>query len=217
VRDDATGAALAADEVFDQCMVSFQAGHETSATALLWWSHLMAAHPGALQRAHEEVDSALAGREPDAPDLGALPWLGATLKEAMRLYPPVPALMTRRTTRGITLGGHEVPAGALLRVTPWVLQRDRRWFDEPDAFRPERFLPDAAAPPRGAWMPFGTGPRVCIGQHFATLEMTLVAAMLLQRYTLSLPAGAAPPEPVLNVTLRPRGGIRLMLSRRASA
>lgn len=216
LRDEATGAALSGQEVFDQCMVSFQAGHETSATALLWWSRLMAQDPAALQRAHAEVDEVLAGRDPQPEDLPTLPWLGASLKEAMRLYPPVAALMTRRTTREITLGGQRIPSGALLRITPWVLQRDPRTWEAPDEFRPGRFLPGASTPPRGAWMPFGTGPRVCIGQHFATLEMTLVAAMLLQRYTLSLPPAAPPAQPVLNVTLRPRGGVRLVLARRSA-
>ncbi|WP_374566373.1 cytochrome P450 [Ideonella sp.] len=214
LRDEGTGAALSDQEVFDQCMVSFQAGHETSATALLWWSRLMAEHPEVARRAQQEVDAALGSREPGAEDLPALPWLTATLKEAMRLYPPIAALMSRRTTREITLGGWVIPPGAMLRITPWVLQRDARSFSEPDRFMPERFMPDAPPPPRGAWMPFGSGPRVCIGQHFAMLEMTLVAALLLQRYTLALPPGAGQAEPVMNVTLRPRGGVRLLLQRR---
>lgn len=214
LRDEGTNAALSDQEVFDQCMVSFQAGHETSATALLWWSRLMAEHPEAAQRARDEVDTALGAREPGAEDLPSLPWLTATLKEAMRLYPPVAAVMTRRTTREITLGGWTIPRGAMLRIAPWVLQRDARSFPEPDRFLPERFMPDAPPPPRGAWMPFGSGPRVCIGQHFAMLEMTLVAALLLQRYTLALPSGAGPAEPVMNVTLRPRGGVQLLLTRR---
>lgn len=214
LRDEDSGAALSDAEVFDQCMVSFQAGHETSATGLLWWSRLMAEHPSSAQRAQQEVDAVLSGRAPAADDLPALPWLTATLKEAMRLYPPIAAVMTRRTTREITLGGRRIPRGALLRITPWVLHRDPRSFEAPEAFRPERFLPGAPAQPRGAWMPFGTGPRVCIGQHFAMLEMTLAAALLLQRCTLALPPGTGPAQPVLNVTLRPQGGVRLLLGRR---
>jgi cytochrome P450 len=217
LRDEETGAALNDAEVFDQCMVTFQAGHETTATALTWWSRLLADHPDAAQRALAEVDTVLGGRAPGPDDIANLPWLGATLKEAMRLYPPVPALITRRVTREITIGGWVIPRRALLRLTLWFLQRDPRSFDDPDAFRPERFLPNAPAPPRGAYLPFGTGPRVCIGQHFATLEMTLIAAMLLQRYSLVVPAGEAACVPTVNVTLRSRDGIRLQLHRRGVA
>ncbi|RZL31569.1 MAG: cytochrome P450 [Rubrivivax sp.] len=218
LRDDDTGGALSAREVYDQCMVSFQAGHETSATALLWWSWLLAAHPAAQARAREEVDTALAGRVPTAEDAGALPFLSATLKEAMRLYPPVAAMLTRRLTRDVHVGGVKFPARTLVRVTPWLLHRDPRgWPDEPLAFKPERFLPSstgqAAEIPRGAYIPFGVGPRVCLGQHFAVLEMTLIAALLLQRFTLS-PVGTDAPKPRMAVTLRPEGGLRLRVARR---
>jgi cytochrome P450 len=213
LRDDATGEALSPQEVYDQCMVSFQAGHETSATALLWWSWLLAAHPEAQARAQAEVDAVLQGRSPGA-DAAALPWLSATLKEAMRLYPPVAALMTRRLVRAVTVGGVTLPARTLVRVTPWLLHRDPRWWPEAEAFRPERFLPGAPDDiPRGAYIPFGLGPRVCLGQHFAVLEMTLIAALLLQRFTLA-PVGDTPPEPRMAVTLRPEGGLRLRLTAR---
>ncbi len=211
---DATGTALSDTEVHDQCITNFQAGHETTATGLLWWSRLMAEHPAAAARAAAEVDAVLAGRTPTPADLPALPWLAATLKEALRLHPPIAAILTRRATADIVVGGHRLPRGTLLRITPAVLQRDPRSFPEPDAFRPERFLPDAPPPPRGAWMAFGTGPRVCIGQHFAMQEMTIAAAMLLQRWTLALPPGAPPAVQELHVTLRPRGGVRLRLTPR---
>jgi cytochrome P450 len=215
LRDEATGEALSPDEVYDQCMVSFQAGHETSATALLWWSWLLAAHPEAQAQARAEVDAVLAGRVPTADDAGALPFLSATLKEAMRLYPPVAAVMTRRLTREITLGGVRLPARTLVRVTPWLLHRDPRWWpDAPLAFKPERFMGDAAHQiPRGAYIPFGVGPRVCLGQHFAVLEMTLIAALLLQRFELA-PVGSEAPKPRMAVTLRPDGGLKLRLARR---
>lgn len=217
LRDEGTGEALSAQEVFDQCMVTFQAGHETTATALLWWSRLMAEHPQAAQRARDEVDAVLGRGTPGPQHMPQLPWLTATLKEAMRLYPPVAALMSRRTTAPITLGGHAVPQGAMLRITPWVLHRDERWFPQAARFLPERFLDDAPPIPRGAWIPFGTGPRVCIGQHFALLEMGLLAAMLLQRYTLRLEDPGAPCEPRLYVTLRPQTPVRLWLQRRAAS
>ena len=154
------------------------------------------------------------GQTPGPEHLARLPFLAATLKEALRLYPPIAALMTRRTTAPITLGGVDVPQGAMLRITPWVLHRDERWFARADRFVPERFLDDAPAIPKGAWIPFGVGPRVCIGQHFAMLEMTLLAAMLLQRYRLRLPEGAAVCVPKLRVTLRPDAPVVLRLQRR---
>ena len=218
LRDESTGEALSPQEVYDQCMVSFQAGHETSATALLWWSWLMAAHPEVQARARAEVDTVPAGRTPGPDDLTALPYLGATLKEAMRLYPPVAAVMTRRLTREITLGGVRLPARTLVRVTPWLLHRDPRWWpDAPLAFKPERFLPGAAHEiPRGAYIPFGLGPRVCLGQHFAVLEMTLIAALVLQRFELA-PTRAEAPRPRMAVTLRPEAGLTLRLTSRTRA
>ena len=212
-RDDTTGQALSPAEVHDQCLVMFQAGHDTSATALSWWAWLMARHPEAQQRAREEVKALLDRREPQAADVAGLDWLAATLKEAMRLYPPVGALMSRRVVQPLRLGGWTVPAGALLRVTPAVIHRDPRWFPDPTAFRPERFAASAVPPPRGAWMPFGAGPRVCMGQHFAMLEMSLVAALMLQRYEIQAPPGASSPEPALQVTLKPKGPLHLRLTR----
>ncbi|ARN24089.1 cytochrome P450 [Piscinibacter gummiphilus] len=216
-REETTGEGLSAQEVRDQCMVTFQAGHETTATALLWWSRLIAGDAEALEGARREVDEVLQGETPSAADMARLPWLTATLKEAMRLYPPVPALMSRRTTREIQLGEWRIPKGALVRVTPWVIQRDGRSFEHPDRFLPQRFAAPDDKAPRGAWLPFGTGPRVCIGQHFAMLEMTVIAAMLLQRYQLGLPQGAPACEPVMHVTLRPRNGVTLNLRRRGPA
>lgn len=220
LRDEATGQGLSPQEVYDQCMVSFQAGHETSATALLWWSWLMAAHPDVQAGVRDEVDAALQGRAPGADDLAALPLLSATLKEAMRLYPPVAAVLTRRLTREITLGGVRLPARTLVRVTPWLLHRDPRWWPDALAFRPGRFLPDAPDEiPRGAYIPFGLGPRVCLGQHFAVLEMTLIAALVLQRFELSPVSpevNPEPPRPRMAVTLRPEGGLTLRLRTRRS-
>lgn len=214
LREESTGEALSEQEVFDQCMLSFQAGHETSATALLWWSALLARHPRAAARAQEEVDRVLAGRTPVAADAEALPRMVATLKEAMRLYPPISALMTRRTTREITIDGVHVPARTLLRLTAHVLHHDARWFDDPEAFRPERFEPGAPPIERGAYVPFGLGERVCLGQHFAMLEMTIAAAMLLQRFAIE-PAPLLALHPRLHVTLRPAEPVRLTLTRRA--
>ncbi|MGM9425030.1 cytochrome P450 [Hydrogenophaga sp. MI9] len=214
LRDEDSGAALTPQEVFDQCMVTFQAGHDTTTSGLLWWSWLMASHPEAAQRAAGEVDAVLGGATPTADDVARLPWLQATLKEALRLYPPAPALMSRRTTAPVTLGGWTVPRGNILRITPRTLHRDEQLFPQPERFLPERFLDGAPPIPKGAWMPFGVGPRVCIGQHFALLEMALLGALLLQRYGLSVPPGAIAPQPLLHVTLKSAQPIHLTLQRR---
>lgn len=216
VRDDegGDGAALNDEEIRDQCMTIFLAGHETTAAALTWWGHTMATHPDHAQRAQDQVDQVLGQRPPCYADLPQLHYLAQTLKETMRLYPPAPSLISRRALHPVQIGPWQLPQGALVRVTPWVLQHDARWFPEPERFDPERFS-DAgqAAQERGSYLPFGAGPRVCIGNLFATTEMTLIAAMVLQRFRLA-PGSDAPPQPVLNVTLRPADGLRLQLLRR---
>lgn len=150
VRDE-DGSPLTAAELHDQCMVMFQAGHETSATALLWWSWLLASHPAAAEQAQQEVDAVLAGRDPVAADTSALPCLVATLKETLRLYPPVSALLTRRAVRGFELAGRWVPPGTLLRVTPWVIPTTTRaGSSSPSASGPsaswQKMPPSRAAP-----------------------------------------------------------------------
>lgn len=207
---------LSAQELHDQTMVMFQAGHETTATAMTWWSGLMARHPEVAERIHVEVDAVLRGQTPTPTTLQQMPWLQASLKEALRLYPPAAILFTRRALTDLQVGPWIVPKGQLLAFTPYVIQRDARWFESPDDYKPERFLPGAPEVPRGAWMPFGTGPRVCIGQHFALLEMGLIGAMLMQRFRLEWPEGTSWPEGDLAVTLRPAQAIRLKLHPRLS-
>jgi len=203
---------LTGETLRDECMTTFLAGHETSATALTWWGWCMASHREAAERAAAEV-ATLEGRTPTLADIAALPWLTQTIKEALRLYPPAPALLSRRATAEFEVGGYRIPQGALLLLAPGLIQRDARWFPDPEAFKPERFAPDAPEIPRGAWMPFGAGPRVCLGQHFAMTEITLIAAMLLQRFAISPAHGAVEPRPLLNITLRPATPLRLRLIR----
>jgi cytochrome P450 len=220
VRDDApdgtpqAGPGLSDSELHDQCKIMFLAGYETTATAMTWWTWLMAAHPEIAERARHEVDRVIGRRDPKPEDVPRLEWLTATLKEAMRLYPPAPALVTRRTTADIQVGGWTIPKRGLVMVVHHVAHHDARWFPQPGRFMPERFMPEAPAIPRGAWMPFGAGPRVCIGQHFAMLEMSLIAIMLLQRYTLSTDSNEAPPQPEVKVTLRPAAPVRVRMTRR---
>lgn len=208
-------AAWPLDAVRSECMTIFLAGHETTAATLTWWAWCMAAHPGEQARAHAEVARRLDGRAPDARTPGELGYLTQTLQETLRLYAAAPVLNTRRTTAPTELGPWRFPARTLFLLPVQLMQRDARWFAEPLAFRPARFGADAPKIPRGAWMPFGAGPRVCLGQHLAMTEMILVAARLLQRFELSVPAGAVAPKPVMAISLRPDKPLRLTLRERA--
>jgi cytochrome P450 len=198
--------------VRDECMTTFLAGHETAAATLTWWTWCMAANPGAQAAARQEVHALLRGRTPTAEDLPSLSYVTQTLQETLRLYPAAPVLLTRRSIRPVTLGGWQIPARTMFTVPLQLMHHDPRWFPDPLAFRPERFAAKAADFPRGAFLPFGTGPRVCLGQHLAMTEMTLVAAMFLQRFAVTIPAGMAAPRPVFNITLRPDQPLSLKLS-----
>jgi cytochrome P450 len=212
VRDDqGDGCGLSDEEIRDQCMTIFLAGHETTALALSWWTGLMAQHPQAAQLAQAEVNSVLAGQPIQYADIARLRYLNWSLKEALRLYPPASSLISRRTIREVTLGDWRIPKGAMVRVTPWVVHRDERWFTEPTHFMPERFNEDKPLPNRNSFMPFGTGPRVCIGSHFALTEMTLIAATILQNFSFR---SAHLPKPKFDVLLSPEGGMPLQLVRR---
>jgi len=163
------------------------------------------------------VDAALGGRMPGHADLARLPYLAQTMKETLRLRPPAAALFTREAVEDVQIGPWTVPRGALVLVTPYVVHHDPRWFAEPERFDPDRFAPERAdALPRGAYIPFGLGQRVCIGNNFAMMEMVLIAALLLQRFELGWPAGAPAPRPKLHVTLRPEHGLRLLLRPRTA-
>lgn len=212
VRDDQGDRnGLSDEEIRDQCMTIFLAGHETTAIALSWWAGLMAQHPQAAQRAQAEVDSILAGKPIEYVDVANMRYLNWSLKEALRLYPPASALISRRTIREVTLGDCRIPKGAIVRITPWVVHRDARWFTEPTRFMPERFNEDTPLPNRNSFIPFGTGPRVCIGSHFALTEMALIAAHLLQNFSFHI---ANLPKPKFEVLLSPEGGMPLQLVRR---
>ncbi|MFD5329091.1 cytochrome P450 [Streptomyces sp. NPDC127092] len=171
-------------ELREQVLVFLLAGHETTATSLGFALHLLARHPEQQRLAHEELDRVLAGRTPGAADLDELPYLTRVLKEAMRLFPAAPAI-GRRAVEAVEIGGHLIPAGADVIVSPWVTHRHPRYWDDPERFDPDRFLPEReAGRPRYAYFPFGGGPRACIGQHFSMLESVIALAMILQAYEL---------------------------------
>lgn len=199
------------ESVHDECMTAFAAGHETTAATLAWWAGCMALHPDWQERVRAEVQAALGDTAPSGPCLPKLPLLEQTLQETLRLYPAVPVLNTRRGIRPVSIAGWHFPARTLFLIPVMVLHHDARWFPQPHEFRPERFAGGAPEIPRGAYLPFGAGPRVCLGQHLAMTELQAIAAMLLQRYRLALPSGEGLPEPAFTVSLRPRQPLRLSL------
>ncbi|WP_189535582.1 cytochrome P450 [Paludibacterium paludis] len=198
--------------VRDECMTAFLAGHDTVAATLTWWTWCMAANPDAQAAAREEVNRVLGEAAPTAGHLASLACVRRTLQETMRLYPAAPVLFSRRSTRPVALGPWLLPEGVMFTVPVQLIHHDPRWFPEPGVFRPERFDPAVTTIPHGAYLPFGAGPRVCLGQHLALTEMTVVAALLLRRWAVSAPEGMVPPRAVMNVTLKPDRPLRLRLS-----
>ncbi|MEV7611526.1 cytochrome P450 [Streptomyces sp. NPDC089799] len=169
-------------ELRDQVLVFLLAGHETTATSLAFALHLLARHPEVQDRAREEISKVLGDRTPEAADLDRLPYLTQVLKEAMRLYPAAP-VVGRRSVAASEVDGFTVPAGADVIIAPWVTHRHPRYWPDPERFDPDRFAPEAeAGRPRYAWLPFGGGPRACIGQHFSMLESVIALAMILRAY-----------------------------------
>lgn len=194
-------------EVRDEVVTFVVAGHETIASALTWGSGLLAAAPDVAARLRTEARSVLPDREQAVTlaDAARLPYARAVLDEALRLYPPA-WVITRRALSGDVLEGHEVPAGAMVILSPWVSHRAAAHWPEPQAFRPDRFL-GGARPAAGTYLPFGAGPRQCIGRDLALLEGTLALAALARRY--SLRATGPLPAPRAQVALRPHHGMQL--------
>jgi steroid delta-isomerase-like uncharacterized protein len=201
-------------QVIDQAVTMLLAGHETTAKALSWVFALLARYPNVAARLLEEQRSCLDERSATASDLHSLPWTRAVIHEALRLYPPVWSL-ARTSLADDEVLGYKVPAGAMVTISPYLLHRHPANWDRAEDFRPERFLGDAAdsASQAGRYLPFGHGPRQCIGKHFALLELPLVLATIHPRQAMSCPPGPLP-EPEALVTLRPRGGLRMSVSAR---
>ena len=209
-RDD-DGAGMSDSQLRDEVMTLFLAGHETTTLALAHALYLLSKHPVLDRRLHEETASALQGRIPTADDLRALPFTDWVLKETMRLYPPAWAT-GRENTEAFEIRGLKIPVGTQLIASQWLVHRDARWFPNPEGFDPERWSPERAKDvPRYAYFPFGGGPRVCIGNHFAMMEATLLLALIVQRFRIELLAGERLDlKPA--VTLRQKGsGLRVRI------
>jgi cytochrome P450 len=199
------GAGMTDEQLRDELLTLFLAGHETTANALAWTWHLLSQHPDAEARLRDELRTALGGRAPTAADYPALPFTRAVLAESMRIRPPAWTI-GRQPLEDFEAGGYRVRAGSIVLVSPWIVHRDPRWWSEPQAFRPERWMaPDfEASLPRMAYFPFGGGPRKCIGEGFAWMEGVLALATLARRWRLRLVPGARV-VPEARITLRPVG------------
>ena len=210
---DEDGRGMSRRHLRDEAMTIILAGHETTAIALTWALVLLDQNPEVRGRLEREVDRGLAGNRPTLIDVRRLPYAEAVLLEAMRLYPPIYGI-GRQVVERCEIGGYVLEPGTSISIAPWVIQRDSRWFDDPLAFRPERWLDGLAKRlPRFAYFPFGGGPRLCIGQQFAMLEGELLLSSIVQGWRLRLvPGQDLAPHPAL--TMRPRHGIRMTLGAR---
>jgi cytochrome P450 len=208
-----SGGGMRDEQLRDEVMTLLLAGHETTAVSLSWTWYLLAQYPEVEKKLWLEFRAVLNGRSPRTQDLSKLPYTERVVKEVMRLYPPAWAIV-RNSLADCELGGYRVPAGATLMMSQWVMHRDPRYFEQPDRFNPDRWLDERAkGTPKFAYFPFGGGPRTCIGAVLATMEAVLVLATIAQKYQIRL-APEYPVEAVPAITLRPRRGIRVVLTQR---
>ena len=207
-RDPDTGQAMNDEQLIDNLLTFYLAGHETTAKALTWTVYLLARSPHWTAALKDEIARVTGGAAVSAGDIERLVLVQQVLKESMRLYPPVP-MMTRQAVAEAQLGPHSIAAGTSVVMSIYAIHRHRTRWSDPDAFDPERFAPAKEAQiPRYQYMPFGAGPRICIGMAFAMLEATAMLATLLQRARFA-PLEGHEPLPVARVTLVPRGGMPL--------
>jgi cytochrome P450 len=212
-RDEADGSRMSDRQVRDEAMTLFLAGHETTALTLSWAWYLMAQHPEAEQRLWVELESVLGKRAPTVEDWPRLKFTEMIALESMRLYPPA-YVIGREAIADCAIGGYAVPRGTTLLMPQWVVQRDPRFYDEPEKFRPERWGEERVkSMPKFAYFPFGGGPRVCIGQQFAMMEMVMILATIAQKFRFRLQPGATV-TPLPTFTLRPASGIPGVIERR---
>jgi cytochrome P450 len=212
-RDAETGGGMTAKEVRDQVVTIFMAGHETTSLALSWTWYLLSQHPAVEEKLQSELADVLGGRTPRNDDVANLRYTRMVIEESMRLYPPAHTT-GRQPIKPDEILGHRIPAGAEVLIMPWLIHRKPQLWENPERFDPERFAPERAAErPRFAYIPFGAGPRICIGAAFAMTEAILILATIAQRYRLRLKPGH-PIEPQGLITLRPRYGMQMILELR---
>jgi cytochrome P450 len=212
-RDPESGQQMDEERLVDNVLTFFLAGHETTAKALAWTLYLVARYPEWAARLEEEIGRVVGNGALGAQHIEQLVLTQQVLKESMRLYPPVP-IMSRQAVADVEIEGHAVKAGTSLLIPIYALHRHARRWEDADAFRPERFAPEnEAAIPRYQYMPFGAGPRVCVGRAFATMEAVALLATFVQHARFEL-SGGAEPIPLARVTLLARGGMPLRVTAR---
>lgn len=207
-----TGEHMGNKQLRDEVMTIFVAGHETTANALSWTLYLLSLHQDVLKKCREEILRVIGNRKPEYNDLSQLTYLTMVIEETMRLYPPA-WIIGRKTIRPDKIGNYAVPSGHNILISPYALHRDKRFWPQPEKFMPERFLLDEVKKrPRNSYLPFGAGPRMCIGNNFAIMEMQIVLSMIIQKFNLLSPDNQTVfPEPL--ITLRPKGGVMLNISK----
>lgn len=213
---DGDGGASSDQQIRDELVTLFLAGTETTAGALAWALHLLSKNPGVRDELVREVDTVLGPREVCADDLPRLPYTEKLFKEVLRLY-PTSHVFGRVAKQALTVGKYRVRAGDNLLISQWAIQRSRRHYDDPEQFRPERWTPEMTAKlHKFAYLPFGGGPRSCIGGHFATTEAKLILVTIARRFIVDGVATAdVRPDPA--VTLRPTGGLPMRVRKRATS
>ncbi len=202
----------------DEVMTLFLAGHETTALALSWTFFLLSRHPAVEEKLLAELRGVLGRRAPTPGDLAGLPYTDCVVKEALRLYPPAWGI-GRRAIHPFEVGGYRLPAGTNVFILQWIVHREARFYPAPETFNPDRWRDDPigrGALPRFAYIPFGAGPRVCVGASFALMEARLLLATILPRFHLQVVPGH-PVEIQPSVTLRPKHGIKVTLHQRKLA
>jgi len=210
-RDEETGESMTDRQLRDEVMTFVLAGHETTAVALTWTWYLLDRHPDVAARLKAEVAATLGSRTPTPEDIPRLQYVRMVVEEVMRLYPPVWGFM-RQSIGPDRIGGYAIPKGTVIAICPYITHRHPDFWPEPERFDPERFTPERVRErARYAYLPFSGGPRLCIGNEFALMEVQLVVAMTVQRYRLQLVPGAHA-EPESRLTLRPQGGLPMTVA-----
>ena len=200
-------------QIRNEIIVLFMAGHETTANVLAWTWYLISQSPDVEKKLHQELDEVLNGRVPEYSDIENLKYTRAILDETMRLYPPVP-ILSRQALKEDEIRGKKIPAGSLMLVVPWLIQRHQKHWENPDHFIPERFMPGEKKPKKFTYLPFSAGPRVCIGKSFGITESVLAVATIAQRFRLELPAEAEVKHEC-RLTLRPKGKLPMIMKIRS--